>query len=222
MRPKALIPLAVLAALAALAGLAFAAVRVYKNDFKAKGDANELELSGKGCNAEVRGKKGQLGVTTAEGGSRCRLRLPVRGDAARPDHIVQVQGKLLPKTPEKVRKNVYLALTVREGGGGYYELRVYPERRKYSLVRRPEDEGFPVNAKDTKVGKTGEKNQLMLRAIGDEAAAKVNKAPLLAATDPAPDDLEGTRISLVLGQEGSSNDGAAVWFSNLSVKVPNP
>lgn len=222
MTPKALIPVAALALLTAMAALAFASVRVYKNDFKSEGAAKQLELSGKGCNAEVRGKKGQLGVSTAEGGTRCRLRLPVRGDGPRPDHIVRVATKLLPKTPDNVRKNVYLAVTAREGGGGYYELRVYPERRKYTLVRRPEDQGFPVTGKDREVGKTGEKNKLTLRAIDAEVTAKVNKAPLLAATDPAPADLEGTRISLVVGQEGGSNDGAAVWFANLSVGVPNP
>jgi hypothetical protein len=210
------------AALVALAGLALAAVPVYENKFERKRDAKALELNGKGCKAEVRGGKGQLGVSTDEGGRRCRLRLPVIGDAAKPNHIVNVEGKLLEKTDEKVRKNVYLALTVREGGGGYYELRVYPERRRYSLVRRPENEGFPVTAKDDKIGQAGEKNKLTLRALGDAVSAKVNKTAVDEVVDPAPDDLKGTKISLVLGQEGGSKDGAAVWFKDLSVEVPNP
>ena len=221
MRLKALIFTSAVA-LAALAGLALAAVAVYENQFERKSDGKALELSGKGCKAEVRKDKGQLGVSTDEGGSRCRLRLPVVGDAAKPNHIVKVEGKLLEKTDEKVRDKVYVGLTVREGGGGYYELRVYPEKRKYSLVRRPEDEGFPVTGKDDKIGKAGEKNKLTLGALGDAVSAKVNKTSIEEVVDPAPNDLKGTKISLVLGQEGGSKHGAAVWFKDLSVEVPKP
>ena len=221
MRLKALL-FACSLALASVAGLALASVRVYDNNFSARSDAKALELSGKGCEAAVRGNKKQLGVSTPKGGSRCRLRLPVQGDAPRPDHIIQVQGKLLPKTDEKVRRRVYLGLTVREGGGGFYELRVYPERREYRLVRKPAAEGFPVQARDNGIGKTGDKNRLTLRALGAEAGAKVNKVAVPPVTDPAPNDLSGTKLSLVLGQEGGSKKGASAWFSKLAVKVPNP
>jgi hypothetical protein len=221
MRLKALIFTCSLA-IAALAGLAFASVRVYDNNFARSSDAKALELAGKGCEADLRGKKKQLGVTTAEGGSRCRLRLPVAGDSPKPDHIVQVDAKLLPKTDAKVRKRVYVALTVREGGGGYYELRVYPERREYRLVRKPGDQAFPVTEKDNGIGKTGDKNGLTLRALGNDVSAKVNKVGVSPVTDPAPDQVRGTRLSMVLGQEGGSKKGAAVWFSDLQVKVPNP
>jgi len=221
MRLKALL-IASLLALGVCAGVAFGAVRVYNNQFAGKGDAKELDLSGKGCKAEVRGKKGQLGVTTAEGGSRCRLRLPVIGDSSQPDHIVDVETKLLPKTPEKIRKKVYVAATVREGGGGYYELRVYPERRKYSLVRKPGDAAFPVTGKDREIGKAGDKNKLTLRALGDAVSGKVNKFAIADVADPQPGALPGTKISIVLGQEGGSKDGASVWFKDLRVSVPNP
>jgi hypothetical protein len=221
MRLKALLFASSLA-LAALAGLAFASVRVYDNNFSARSDGKALDLSGKGCEAEVRGDKKQLGVSTAEGRSRCRLRLPVQGDAARPDHIIQAEGKLLPSTDEKVRKRVYLALTVREGGGGYYELRIYPERREYRLVRKPDDDAFPLEGRDDRIGKTGDKNRLTLRALGADVSAKVNKLNVGSVTDSAPNDIGGTKLSLVVGQEGRSNDGAKVWFSKLSVKVPNP
>jgi TRAP-type C4-dicarboxylate transport system permease small subunit len=221
MRLKAVIFACVLV-LAALAGLAWASVRIYDNDFSRRSDVKALDLSGKGCEADLRGNKGQLGVRTAEGGSRCRLRLPVQGDAARPDHIIEAQSKLLPSTDRKVRKRVYVALTVREGGGGFYELRVYPERREYRLVRKPGAEGFPVSAKDNAIGETAEKNRLTLRALGNEVSAKVGKVGVSPVTDPAPNDLSGTKLSLVLGQEGGSKEGAAVWFSDLQVKVPNP
>jgi hypothetical protein len=221
MRLKALLFACVLT-VTAVAGLALASVRVYENNFGRASDGKALDLSGKGCEADVRGNKNQLGVTTEEGGSRCRLRLPVHADAARPDHIIEAQGKLLPRTDEKVRKRVYLALTVREGGGGFYELRVYPERRESRLVRKPEADGFPVTERDNAIGETGDKNRLTLRALGNEVSAKVNKVAVSPVTDPAPNDLGGTKLSLVLGQEGGSKEGAAAWFSNLSVKVPNP
>jgi hypothetical protein len=221
MRLKALV-FACSLALAAVAGLAFASVRVYNNNFSARSDAKALDLSGKGCKAEVRGNKKQLGVSTAEGGTRCRLRLPVQGDAPRPDHIIQVQAKLLPKTNEQVRRRVYLGLTVREGEGGSYELRIYPDRREYRLLRRPEAEGFPVEARDNAIGRVGDKNRLTLRALGSDIGGKVNKLDVGPVTDPAPNDLAGTKLSLVLGQEGGSKQGASAWFSKLAVKVPNP
>ncbi len=221
MRLKALI-FAISLVLATFGGLAFGAVRVYINEFKSNSDAKSLSLTGKGCKAEVRGNKGQLGVSTAEGGSRCRLRLPVQGDAAQPNHIVKVLGKLLPKTSENVRTKTYLAVTVREGGGGYYELRIYPEKQKYSLVRKPEDAAFPVTVKDKGIGGTGEKNRITLSAIGDAVKAKINKVDVDEVIDPQPGALPGTKISIVLGQEGSSSEGASIWFKDLSVEVPNP
>jgi hypothetical protein len=221
MRLKVL-SIASLLVLAVFASLAFGAVRVYQNKFENQGDAKELALNGKGCKAEIRGKKGQLGVSSAKGGSRCRLRVPVIGDAERPNHIVDVEAKLLPKTPEQIRKKVYVALTVREGGGGYYELRVYPEKRKYSLVRKPGGDGFPISGKDRKIGQTGDKNKLSIRALGDAVGAKINKTLVEDFADPEAGDLPGSRISMVLGQEGSSSDGASVWFKDLRVSVPNP
>jgi hypothetical protein len=221
MRLKALV-FACSLAVTAVAGLALASVRVYENNFSRASDGKSLDLSGKGCDADVRGNKNQLGVTTEEGGTRCRLRLPVQGDAARPDHIIEAEGKLLPRTDEKVRNRVYLGLTVREGGGGFYELRVYPGRREYRLVRKPEAEGFPVSDRDQGIGKTGDKNRLTLRALGAEVSAKVNRVAVSPVADPAPDDLDGTKLSLVVGQEGRSKEGAAVWLSDVSVKVPNP
>ena len=221
MRLKAL-AIASLLALGVFAAVAFGAVRVYQNDFKSANDAKELDLSGKGCEAEVRGNKGQLGVRTSKGGSRCRLRLPVIGDAERPDHIVDVEAKLLPKTPEQIRKKVYVGVTVREGGGGYYELRVFPEKRKFDLVRRPAGDGFPINGKDNEIGKTGDKNKLTLRALGDVVSGKINKAVVEEFADPDAGALVGSKISVVLGQEGSSSEGASVWFKDLRVSVPNP
>ena len=209
-------------ALVVLGGLAAAAVRVYDNKFEGKGDAKELDLSGKGCKAEVPNGKNQLRVESPEGGSRCRLRLPVQADTAQPDHVIDVQAKLLPKTPEQIREKVYVAVTVREGGGGYYELRVYPEKRKFSVTRKPGDAAFPVNGKDRDIGKTGDKNKLTLRAIGDAVSAKINKTTIDEVVDPQPGGLPGTKLSIVLGQEGGSSEGAAVWFRDLRVSVPNP
>lgn len=221
MRLKALVFASVLA-LASLGGLAFGAVRIYHNDFESRSDEKALNLSGKGCETKIRGNKGQLGVSTSEGGSRCRMRLPVIGDSAQPNHIVDVTAKLLPKTPDQIRRKVYVAVTVREGGGGYYELRIYPEKRKYQLTRKPGDNAFPVQAKDKEIGKTGDKNKLTLRALGDVVGGKVNKATIEDVVDPQPGALPGSRISIVLGQEGRSSDGASAWFSDLRVSVPNP
>lgn len=210
------------AALLLLGGIAFGAVRVYKNDFSNRGEVKELKLLGKGCKAKHRKKQGFLTVSTETGGTLCRLRLPVQGDKPQPDHIVKVIAKLLPKTDKKVRKKVYLGIRVREGGGRHYELRVFPERRKYSLVRKPGAEGFPVNAKERDVGSTGDKNKLTLRAVGDGPSGKVNSLKILGIEDPAPRDLAGTRVSLVMAQKGKSKKGATAIFDKLSLGVPKP
>jgi hypothetical protein len=208
-------------ALAAVGGLALAAVQVYKNDFQRRGEIRALDLSGKGCKTTFDRGKERLGVATSGGRSRCRLRLPVQGDAPLPNHIVQVDGKVLEATPKNVRKNVYLGITVRAGEGGSYELRVFPQRGRYNLVRSPEGEGFPLVAKDGRIGGIGAKNRIRLQAIGDTVSGQINKFSLPEIADPAASELAGTRISLVLGQQGGKK-AASAWFDRLSVRVPNP
>ncbi len=206
----------------ALTALAAGAVRVYKNDFSNRGEVREIAVAGKACKTQFRKGKDQLGVLTKRGGTRCRLRLPVQGDAPQPDHIVRVEGKLLKKTPRKQRKRVYYGIAVRAGGGGFYELRVYPQRRQYQLLRRPDGAGFPVVERDGRIGKVAERNRMTLRAVGDTVAARIGKVKVPGIVDADPGELPGTRITLVAGQHGGSSDGAKMIFQNLSVSVPNP
>jgi hypothetical protein len=168
------------------AGTAAAAIQIYSNDFSNRAEFKQLKAAGKGCGKDWLKDKDRIEVESKGGPARCKLKLPVQGDAAQPDHELAATAKVGKSTPKKVRGDVYVAVSVREGKDSRYELRVFPHRQRYELRREPEGEGFPKRGKDRGIGEVGESNSLRIQAFGDRVKASVNKqriGPISAARE---------------------------------------
>lgn len=220
------IAVAGLVATLALAAVALAGVRIYGNDFSGKGDAGELKVAGKGCSKTWDRKHESLILGAERGPVRCRLKLPIRGDAPRPDHtLLATINALEPggrSAMAKSDRKIYVALSIRDGAGGRYELRIYPDRRRYELRRHPEKGEFPLSGRDEAIGKLGERNTLRLEAIVDSIKGKVNKKRIGPILDPDAAEIEGTRMTIVLGMEGKTDDPLRARVDDIRVEVPRP
>jgi hypothetical protein len=203
-------------------GTAAAAVRIYSNDFSSRAEFKQLKAAGKGCDKDWLKDKKRIEVEAKGGPARCKLKLPVQGDAARPDHELAVTAKVGKSTPKKVRGDVYVAVSVREGKESRYELRVFPHRQRYELRRQPGDNAFPVKGQDRGIGRVGERNELRIQAFGDRIQARVNKHKIDPVVDPAANDQRGTRMSLTFGVEGRTGKDVDAWFDDVAVRIPNP
>lgn len=209
-------------ALAFAAAAALAAVKVYSNGFSDREDSKELRIAGKGCDKDWDSENDRLVVEAKEGPATCRLKVPVQGDTPQPDHALEATAKLEGSTPKSVAKGTYIAISVRDGAGGRYELRIYPQLGRYELRREPEGGGFPVEGRDEAVGKPGERNALRLEAILGSVKAKVNAKRIGPVLDPDAEDIEGRRMTMVLGVEKRTKDPVSAWFDDVAVQVPTP
>jgi hypothetical protein len=206
----------------AVAATSLAAIQVYSNDFSSRGEFKQVRAAGKGCGKDWLKDKERVEVEAKEGPSRCKLKLPVQGDAAQPDHELAAAAKVGKSTPRKVRGQAYVAVSVREGKDSRYELRVFPHRHRYELRREPEGGEFPVRGRDKGIGGIGERNVLRIQAFGDRIQAKVNKHEIAPVADSAAGDQRGARLSLAFGVEGRTRKELDAWFDDVRVRIPNP
>jgi hypothetical protein len=206
----------------AAATTAVAAIQVYKNDFSSRAEFKDAKAAGKGCKKDWLKDKDRIEVEANGGPSRCKLKLPVQGDARQPDHELVATAKVGKSTPKKVRGDVYIALSVREGNDSRYELRVFPHRQRYELRRQPDDNAFPERGRDRGIGRVGERNDLRIRAFGDRIQATVNKQKIGPVEDPAAGDQRGMRMSMTLGVEGRTGKQVDAWFDDVVVRIPTP
>lgn len=216
-----------------VAAAALAAVRVYSNDFSHRAEAKDMRVAGKACRRVWDENRRQLRLVVTRGPARCRLTVPVRGDAPQPDHILQF-STLVSKPRERSAKakrrratrnpSIYVGATVRDGRGSRYELRVYPARRFYTLLREPEGVGedFPVTARHEDINRFGKRNVIRLDAILDTIRAKVNNRRVARAFDPEAEELEGTRMTILLGMESRSKTPVRAFVDDIGVSVPPP
>lgn len=222
--PARALRLALLAAavllLAAIA--AQAAVRVYSNDFSSRSKFAEIERSGgKACERRYREKSKSMLASVKRGPATCSFRPPVQGDAELPNHLASVDGKILDRTPKSIRGGAFLELSVRSGGGGVgYSLRVFPEKRRFSLTRGPDGGEFPVTEKSDAIKKIGERNQLELVASGAGVRAFINRAEVAKLTDDNPGQVTGRKIRFAIGSEKKSKKEVVGTFKRVTVSVP--
>src|SRR5262245_15813810 len=162
MRLKLIATLGMLALLLCV-GTAAASVVIYNNPFKSKPQFREVKkFNGtKGCKRFFGGKKG-FGVEVKKAKLQCDFRTPVTGDAKEPDHEIEASAKLLDSTSKAARKGAYVGVALRADKSSRYELRVFPEQRRWQLKRKPDGGGgdFPAEDTDSDILKTGKSNKV--------------------------------------------------------------
>jgi hypothetical protein len=222
MRLKLIAAVTVLA-LASSAGVAAASVVIYNNPFKSKAAFREVKKfdGKKGCSRFFPGKKG-YGAEVKKGPLQCDYRTPVTGDSKEPDHEIEVAAKVSDATAKGVRKGAYVGVAVRADKSSRYELRVFPEQRKWQVKRKPDGGGgdFPAEGTDGDIGKVGKSNKLKLRAFDDKVTAFVNKKSVASLTDSDPGDLNGRKTMIVAGSTSKKKSSTEVVFNNLRIRIP--
>jgi hypothetical protein len=212
--------------LAATMAAVAVATTVYSNDFTSEGLFDQIVRSGGGkhCEHNYRAKSKTMHISVHGGPATCAFRPPVQGDSELPDHIARVQGKVLKKTPKSARGGAFIELDVRAGGGGVaYSLLVFPEKKKFELLRGPKGGGdFPVRGKNKAINPTNKPNVLQLSALGAKIVATVNGKEVASVSDSDPGQVTGRKVRFGIGTtKGSSKDVIAV-VKRISVAVPTP
>ncbi len=222
---RAALVLAALIAIGLAAATALAGVTVYKNGFSRKGEAKELRhAEGKHCKRRFRRKAGKLRIDVTRGPEVCGYRPPVEGDTDGPDHDLQVKAKFLRDTPKGLRKDAYVAVAVRSGKTSEYELRVFPVKHKFRLVRSPSGGGgdFPAQGKSSAIKGFNKPNVLGLKAVGSKVTARVNGTKVAKATDSNPAQVGGRKLEVAVGNGKRSPKTVSATIDNLKLQVPRP
>ena len=222
-RPRSLLT-ALLAAGAlslALAASAAAVVWVYSNGFNSRSAVQDTRKlpGGPECDRSFRSRSDSMGLRVT-GQGLCRYSPLVVGEQNRPDHVVLVRGRVTSDTPKSLRRGAYLALQVRAGGGGFYELQVRPRVRRFRLLRQPGSDVVAAAGRSGAIKPVNKKNTLILMVDGARVKAKVNGRRLASIVDPNPDDLSGRRVAFGLGSRRDSNRAVVGRFDLLRVGLP--
>jgi hypothetical protein len=222
---RAAVPVAAAAVIAVAAATALAGVTVYKNTFSRKGDAKELRHSqGKHCKRSFAKRQGKLRIDVTKGPDACGYRPPVAGDTDGPDHNFQAKAKFLGGIPKGVRKNSYAAVAVRSGRSSGYELRVFPVRHRFRLVRSPSGGGggFPAKGTSSAIKGFRKPNVLGLKAVGSRVIARVNGTKVARATDNNAAQVGGRKVEVTIGNGKRTRKTVSATLDDLRLQVPSP
>jgi hypothetical protein len=220
------IPLAALITVAAVAAAAAAVIPIYSNDMSSTSARSQLVRLGKGkCDRGASG--GALSLTVGKATRECKMATPVVG--ANLD--IKVTARLSQSTPTELQKKTFVAVALRDGEGGQYQLAVFPAKGTYQLRR-----DLPPDAARTLLGKgksksikgVGKPNKLRLQAFptadgGLRLAAFVNGSSLPAVVEDShtASTLGGRSSTLSVGSAKAAN-GARASFDDLSISLPDP
>jgi hypothetical protein len=221
-------------ALAAVATVAFAAtaaaalITLDRNPMETAAQrAAVVKLSGSRCQAG--GSNTAFRITIGKGTSECAYRTPVIGR----DLQISATMRLLSKTPANVRTKAYLALSLRSGGGGHYQLAVFPLQRKAQLIKVFPDGSEKILrvAKNLKSVKGVDMaNAMRLRAFNVTTGPEKGSCKVIGFvgndevgeyTDHAAGELEGRASGFAVGsvKNGKGTVGSA---DDVIVRAPSP
>jgi hypothetical protein len=212
-----------LAASASAAGL----INVYRNSMDTASQRGEVvKLSGRTCKRG--GENGTLRIEVGKLTPACAYRTPVIGR----DLEIGATERLLSGTPKALQRKAYVGLQLRAGGGGRYELLLYPVQRKVQLLKvTPEGTEYLEIAKDLKAVKGVDKaNTLRLLVVNLKSGPEkgvtrlqgyVGSTLVVRAADPGGGALKG-RYSAVVAGAARNARGLIVSADDFSVRVPSP
>lgn len=206
----------------ALVGAAGAAiVTIYTNPFKTNAQYKEIKRSGGGgqCGRGHRKRADMMRITVV-GKRLCRFSPPFFGDSAQPDHVITAVGQIVPKkTPKALRKSAYLAVQLRLGRGGYYELQVRPRGKRFKLSRKPSGGGVAARGQSRAIKPLKQLNRIQLEVEGARVKARINGDVVARAVDSAPGALDGRKVAFGLGNRKDSSRAVVGVFKQIRAGV---
>jgi hypothetical protein len=204
-------------------------IGIYRNNMDKPAKRSQMvKLSGKKC--ERGGASTALKVVVGKRTDECIYRTPVLGR----DLEVLVTGRLLSGTPKSLRRKIFLAANLRAGGGGSYQVAVFPLQRRFQIRK-----DLPNGSRQfIKVGKgvkqiknkINNANKIRLRAFNITSGANkggcrilvfINGKKVAAITDPLGGSLAGRYSGFSVGSSKNSS-GAVASFDDVVVRVPSP
>jgi len=216
------------AALVIVAGAGAAMVGIYRNGMETAAQREQMvKLSGRNCRSGA-GQRA-LVITLGKFTNQCSYRTPVVGR----DLEVSAGERLLSETPKKLQRQVFVGLFVRTGGGGGYQLLLYPSQQKVQLRKNLPGGKVKylaiVRGLRAVEGQNGT-NQLGLQAIDITSGPERGQCHLFAyvggklaaeAIDPGARELSGSAAGVAVGSANVAT-GAAAAVENVVVRVPSP
>jgi hypothetical protein len=220
--------LALVAAAVATATALAAAVPIYSNDMSSTGERSDL-IKSSGRNCDRGGSDLALRLNVGRRTGACIYRTPVIGR----DLEIFSTERLLSGTPASIRGRTFVAVGLRTGGGGGYQLRVFPVRKSWQLTREVPGGGgssLLASGNSPRIEGINDANRLGLRALNltgtsdpDDCrlVATLNGRRLEVATDQGAGPLRGRFSTVSVGANRSAN-GAVASFDDVLVRVPDP
>ena len=220
------ISLAVLGSAATASAALAAAIPIYTNAMSSSAARSELVRTGAGKCARGAGAAA-LQVTVGKRTRECQLRTPVIGS----NLDTSATARLLPGTPEDMQRRVFVAVAVRDGGNGRYQLAVFPGKGTFQLRRDvPPDATRTLLAKGdaSSIKGIGKPNKLRLQAFPTPSGqtrvtAFVNGRNVGSVLEEAHSASTVTgRLTTVSVGSAKASKGAKASFDDISVAVPDP
>jgi hypothetical protein len=208
--------------------MAVGAVGIYRNDMDTTSRRSQMvKLSGRNC--ERGGSRQALRTAVGNRTDECIYRTPVVGR----DLEIAATVRLLSGTPRAMRQRVFLAINLRNGGGGKYQLAVFPLQKKYQLRKELPDgtrRFLAVGKNIRRIKGTNRGTEVRLRAFNLTGTRDKDDCRLLVhiggkrfavLTDDNAGSLRGRYASVSVGSARSA-DGAVASFDDVAVRVPSP
>jgi hypothetical protein len=205
-----------------------ALIGIYRNGMATTAQrAQAVKLAGARCS---RGGLGQaLRVVVGKRTKECAYRTPVIGR----DLEIAATERLLGATPKPLQHGAFLAVNLRSGGGGRYQLAVYPLQMKVQLRKFLPEGG--IEYLDIEKNVAGVKgldmaNELRLRAFNLTEGEEKGDCRLLAfvggklvaeAVDEGAGELTGRASGFSVGSAKNAK-GLQASFDDIVVRVPSP
>lgn len=216
------------AALLLSAGAGAALIGIYRNPMETTGQRSQaIKLSGARCSRGGLGKS--LRVVIGKRTKECAYRTPVVGR----DLEIAATERLLSATPKPLQHGAFLAVNLRSGGSGRYQLAVYPLQKKVQLRKTLADGStkyLDIERNVAGVKGLDMANELRLRAFNLTEGEEKGECRLLAfvggklvaeATDEEAGELSGRASGFSVGSAKNA-EGAQASFDDVVVRVPSP